>query len=274
MAESILVDRYRILRRLGGHKGCLAFEAAGADGTRVALKLLEIDASLRGDEALLRFRREGEVLARLAHPGIVRLLDRGEGVRHAWIALELLRGPTLTAGADTLAPTATLACIDAMLDALSHLHSHGVVHRDLKPANVVMDAHRGPVLCDFGIARLEHSLLTQSGELLGTPAYMAPECFLGQTWDARSDLFSAGVIAYELLTGRLPFDGANSGEIMLAIMQEPTPRASRWNPAVPPALDGVLAGALAKSPHRRFASAQSFREALRAVTTGSVRSTL
>ena len=249
-------------------------EAAGPDGSRVALKLLEIDSSVGGDEARLRFRREAEVLARLAHPGIVRLLDRGEGIRHAWIALELLRGRTLCAHVDLFSLSATLACLDAMLDALAHLHAHGVVHRDLKPANVVMDAYRGPVLCDFGIAHVDHSLLTQRGELLGTPAYMAPECFLGETWDARSDLFSAAVIAYEMLTGRLPFDGANSGEIMLAIMQEPAPRASRWNPAVPPALDELLAGALAKSPHRRFASAESFREALRAATTGSVCSTL
>jgi len=274
MPQPLQIDRYRLLRRIGGRQGCRVFEAATADGTRVALKLLEaVDGRLAApEEEVTRFRREAQVLQRLAHPGIVRLLAHGEESAGAWLAFELLDGPALSSPLQALSMAEALACIDRILDALAHLHAHGVVHRDLKPANVVLDPARGAVLCDFGIAHVQDSLLTQRGDLLGTPAYMAPECFRGEPVDLRSDLFSAGVIAYELLTGHVPFSGANSGEVMLAVVQEEPLPASRINPALSPAMDEVLATALAKPRERRFDSARAFASALRRAAAQAVAS--
>jgi len=259
------IDRYRIVRRLAGRSDCQVFEALTHDGTSVALKLLTPANPFRpaDDEALARFRREAALLQRFAHPGIVRVLDRGVARGRAWLALELLRGPTLSTAMRGMSMSATLACIAAMLDALGHLHAQGAVHRDLKPDNVMLDPERGPVLCDFGLVHVADSLLTQGGDLLGTPAYMAPECFHGEEVDARSDLFSFAVMAYELLTGQMPFRGATSGDIMLAVVQEQPPPASRCNPALPEALDRVLARGLAKRRQSRFASAAAFAAALR-----------
>lgn len=261
------IDRYRIVRRLAGRSDCQVFEAITHDGTSVALKLLTPENPFRpaDDEALARFRREAALLQRFAHPGIVRVLDRGEAQGRAWLALELLRGPTLSAAMRGMSMSAALACIAAMLDTLGHLHALGVVHRDLKPDNVVLDPGRGPVLCDFGLVHVPDSLLTQGGDLLGSPAYMAPECFGGEAPDARSDLFSMGVIAYELLTGKLPFRGSNSGEIMLAIVQDEPLPPSHWNPALPRALDAAIATALIKPRNLRYADAADFAAALRCV---------
>jgi len=119
------------------------------------------------------------------------------------------------------------------------------------------------VLCDFGLAHVEDSVLTQRGDLLGTPAYMAPECFHGEAVDARSDLFAVGVMLYELLTGRPPFTGENSGEIMLAIVQDDPIPPSYWNPALSSELDAILRTALAKLRHLRFGDAAAFAGALR-----------
>ncbi len=262
------IDRYRILRRIGGRPGCALFEAAVADGASVALKLFALRDTphMALAEALARFRRESQVVRRLAHPGIVRGLGWGEDASHAWLVLELLRGPGLSTALRGAGNAEKLAGVLRILDALGHLHAQGMVHRDLKPANIVLDMRRGPVLCDLGLVHVGDSLLTQRGDLFGTPAYMAPECFRGEEPDARSDVFSAGVIAYELLAGRLPFDGANSGEIMLAIVQEAPLPASRWNAAVPPELDAALATALAKPRHHRFASAAAFAAALQRVS--------
>ncbi|MCC7549010.1 MAG: serine/threonine protein kinase [Burkholderiales bacterium] len=267
------IDRYRIVRRLGGSGECRVFEAATPEGTAVALKLLLPADPPRADaaEVLARFRREAEVVQRLSHPGIVRLLDCGTDAGRAWLVLELVRGPVLSSVMRGLPLAAALACIDAILDALAHLHEHGVVHRDLKPANIVLDARRGPVLCDFGLAHVDDSLLTQRGDLLGTPVYMAPECFRGEAVDARSDLFSVAVMAYELLAGQSPFAGNNSGEIMLAVVQDEPLPASHWNAELPAAVDEVLACGLAKPRHLRFASAGAFavrlRQAMRTVAS-------
>lgn len=268
------IDRYRIVRRLAARGGCQVLEARAPDGSPAVLKLLRSAPSpdTGEDEALARFWREADVLRRLAHPGIVRLLDQGTDAGRAWFALELLRGPPLSAAMCGMPITAALACMAAILDALGHLHAQGVVHRDLKPANIMLDPARGPVLCDLGLAHIHDSLLTQRGDLLGTPAYMAPECFSGEEVDARSDLFSCAVMTYELLTGGAPFRGATSGDVMLAVVNEQPPPVSRCNPALPQALDAVLATGLAKPRQLRFASAAAFAASLRAATrtVGSV----
>lgn len=258
------VDGFRIVRRIGGRPGCEVFEATMDDGAPVALKLFALRGPAHaGAEALARFRREAQVLRRLAHPGIVRALCCGEDVQQAWLGMELLPGRTLAAAARAASCGQRIAWLLRILDALAHLHAQGLVHRDLKPANIALDAKRGPVLCDFGLVHLADSLLTQRGAMLGSPAYMAPECFGGEAPDVRSDLFSAGVIAYELLTGNLPFRGSNSGEIMLAIVRDEPLPPSHWNAALPRALDAAIVTALAKPPDLRYAGAVDFALALR-----------
>lgn len=267
MARLQHLGRYRMTRRLGGRGDCTLFEARdGADQRAVAIKVLDLqdtEAPIAG-EALLRFRREAQVLSNLHHPGIVRMLDYGENATHAWLVMELMQGRPLSVAMHGADVQRILRCVQRLLDALACLHRLGIVHRDLKPANVIVAANGVPVICDLGLAHVEDSLLTQRGELLGTPAYMAPELFLGEGMDARSDLFSVAVILYELLGGRLPFAGESSGDIMLGILQHTPEDVSRVNPSVPAVLDGILHMALAKQREHRFVSAEAFAEALRA----------
>jgi serine/threonine-protein kinase len=267
MSRPLHFGPYRVVRRIGGRSGCALFEASGPRGEPVALKVIDFahGAPAVAEEALQRFRREAALVQRLTHPNIVRMLAHGEDATHAWLALELVRGRVLSEAMRGSSQAAVLACIRRVLESLAYLHAHGIVHRDLKPANVVVTQQRGPVLCDFGLAHVEDSVLTQRGDLLGTPAYMAPECFLGEVVDARSDLFAVGVMLYELLTGRPPFTGENSGEIMLAIVQDDPMPPSCGNPSVSPALDAILRTALAKPRHLRFADAAAFAGALREV---------
>jgi len=260
---------YRIIRRIGGRSGCVLYEATGPRGEPVALKLIDAPpaAPAAAQEALQRFRREAALVQRLAHPGIVRMISQGENATNAWLVLELVRGRVLSEAMRGCTQAAALACARRVLESLTYLHAHGIVHRDLKPVNIVVTQGRGPVICDFGLAHVEDSALTQAGDLLGTPAYMAPECFHGEAVDARSDLFAVGVMLYELLTGRLPFTGANCGEIMLAIVQDDPMPPSHWNPALSATLDAILRTALAKPRALRFPSAAAFAGALRAVQT-------
>ena len=148
-----------------------------------------------------------------------------------------------------------------LLAALDYSHRHGVVHRDIKPANMMILADGTVKVADFGIARIEQSNLTQTGMILGTPSYMSPEQFMGQTVDGRSDLFSAGVILYELLTGEKPFSGSAT-TIMHKVLQENPLPPSTLNVQVPRPFDGVVKKALAKRPDERFQTAREFAEAI------------
>jgi len=269
MSRPLHFGPYRVVRRIGGRSGRALFEAAGPHGEPVALKVIDLAhcAPLAAEETLQRFRREAALVQRLAHPGIVRMISQGENATHAWLVLELVRGRVLSEAMRGCTQVAALDCVRRVLESLAYLHAHGIVHRDLKPTNIMLDAARGPVLCDFGLAHVEDSALTQRGDLLGTPAYMAPECFHGEAVDARSDLFAMGVMLYELLTGRLPFTGANCGEIMLAIVQDDPLPPSHWNCALSAELDAILRTALAKPRELRFPSAAAFAGALRALQT-------
>ena len=154
-----------------------------------------------------------------------------------------------------------------ILDALDYSHRQGVVHRDIKPANIILLASGAAKVADFGIARLETSTLTQAGSVLGTPSYMSPEQFMGQTVDGRSDIFSAGVVLYQFLTGERPFTGAFT-TIMHKVLKENPPLPSELNVQVPMAFDAVVRKALAKRPDDRYQSAAEFRQAILAVQTG------
>jgi serine/threonine-protein kinase len=233
----------------------------------VAIKILRRELA-RGDDAqtwLQRFQREARAAGRHSHPNIVTILDFGEEDGAPFLAMEYIEGRSL----DRLLKEAGrfphdrgVPMVLQILDALGFAHAHGVIHRDIKPSNIlVMDGGQVKV-ADFGIARIEASELTITGDVLGTPAYMAPEQLWGAPIDHRADLFAAGVVLFEVLTGVKPFRGKSVTE-MIALMQTRGPEDLLAHaPDAPPALRDVSARALAFDPERRFATAAEFSRAL------------
>ncbi|MGE0710106.1 MAG: protein kinase [Planctomycetota bacterium] len=260
-----LLGDYRLLEKLGQGGMGSVYLAEDSAGERVALKVLAAGAS--DEAARARFRQEAEVLERLDHPGIVR--PRGalqlEGER-CYYAMELVEGldlSRLVAARGGLPPAEALALVAAALEGLGAAHAAGIVHRDLKPTNLLVDAAGRVKLCDLGLARaLDMTRLTTSGTVLGTPAYMSPEQARGEEESARSDLYSLGVVLYELLAGALPFT-AKSPLAVLRMHTDVAPEPpSAQRPGLPPSLDAPVLRALAKDPAARFASAEEMRAAL------------
>lgn len=235
---------------------------------RVAVKVVKRPppGDPEGEEAHARFRREAVSAGRLNHPNIVAVYDYGENAETAWIVMELVEGGSLKQRLDrqerfTIPEIVRL--MDQMLQALAYSHGRGVVHRDIKPGNVMLTADGTVKIADFGIARLENSSMTQVGTVIGTPSYMAPEQLRGETVDARADIWAAGVVLYQLLTGEKPFDGGFSAVMHKALHTEPPP-PSQLSVTAPRAFDAVVARAMAKRPEDRFATATAFAEAIRA----------
>ena len=236
----------------------------------VALKVLRLDEGNAELAAKLRmrFRREAQAAGRLSHPGIVAIHEYGEdgAAGTAFIAMELVRGRDLKSAFDagnrfTLEQTARLMA--ELLAALQHAHERGVVHRDIKPGNIILIEGGGVKVADFGIARLDTSELTQLGSVLGTVSHMAPEQLTGEPVDGRSDLYSCGVILYQLLTGERPFGGPPASLMHKVLHEQPVPPSQRA-PALPVALDAVVLKAMAKEPAQRHADARTFAAALHA----------
>lgn len=268
------IGRYEISGELG--RGGMAVVYRGADPViqrPAALKVVR-KADLPADEAALvleRFKREAQAAGSLHHPNIVAIYEYGEDDEQAWIAMELVEGKSLREHLiEGWRPEITRlpAVIADLLEALDYSHSRGVVHRDVKPGNVLVSSMGTAKISDFGIARIERSHLTQEGEVLGTPYYMAPEQFDGQPTDERTDIYAAGVIVYEVLCGRRPFTG-QGGNLMRQILDAPPPPASTFEPKLPVSIDMALSRALAKKPESRYRSAREFLDALRAAFPGS-----
>jgi predicted Ser/Thr protein kinase len=233
---------------------------------RVAIKTVVLpdhgDAETSDD--LARFRREAQAAGRLNHPNIVGVYDYGESELLAFIVMEFVEGVTLKPAleqGERFSIADTVLIMTALLDGLAYSHANGVIHRDIKPANVMLTHDRKIKLADFGVARIESSSLTQAGTMIGTPSYMSPEQFTGHPADARTDLYAAGVLLYQLLTGEKPFEGGIS-VIMHKVLNVEPPPPSALSPAVPPALDSVVQKAMAKRPEARFATATEFAAAL------------
>ena len=261
------LGKYEIRRELG--KGAMGVVYEGWDagiGRRVALKTVRRD-QLEGGEAaelLSRFKREAQAAGRLNHPNVVAVYEYGEDEGTAFIAMEYIEGRELKDifdKSERVKLPDVLQLMTQLLEAIGHAHANGIVHRDIKPANVFLLADGRLKVGDFGIARMESSNLTQAGSVLGTPAYMSPEQFMGQTVDGRSDLFSAGVILYQFLTGEKPFTGQLT-TIMHKVLKEEPIAPSELNVQVPPGFDGLIRKALAKRPDDRFQNAQAFIAAL------------
>jgi serine/threonine-protein kinase len=235
---------------------------------KVAIKLIRADL-LDGEEHaeyIARFQRETRIAARCAHPNIVAVYDFAVHEGNPFLAMEYVEGPNLSQvlkQKGRLAPSSAVAVMGQVLDALACAHGFGIVHRDVKPANILLLSGERVKMTDFGISHLGVSGLTQAGAVVGTPRYMSPEQCRGDPVDGRSDLFSAGIVLHELLSGAPPFAGRNMTEIVPRIINDPAPDLRTLRPDLADRLVSVVERALAKRPDDRFASAQDMATALR-----------
>ena len=264
VAENTVVDgRYRILNRLGS--GGMAEVWCAQDtqlGRRVALKILQ-PRFAQDQELVERFRREASAAAGLQHPNVVNVFDRGEFDGTYYIAMEYVQGASLRDLINEgMSVEAAVGVTRQILAAAKFAHSHGVIHRDFKPGNVLVDREGRATVTDFGIAKAGVSEITQTGSVMGTAQYLSPEQAQGLDVTATSDLYSIGVILYEALTGRVPFEADSAVAVALKQVSEVPRPPSELNPAVPKALDAVVLKAMAKDPANRFQSADEFDAAL------------
>jgi serine/threonine-protein kinase len=273
------LGRYNIERTLG--KGAMGVVYEGIDprlGRRVAIKTIlksHLDEDTAKDYSM-RFVREAQAVARLNHPNIVQVYDFGEEGDIAYLVMEFIKGKELKTFFDAserfdLKEAVRVMC--ELCDALDFAHNAGIIHRDIKPANVMLDAQARTKLTDFGVARVQDSdktsvERTQAGTMVGTPAYMSPEQITGGNIDKRTDVFSAGIILYQFLTGEKPFTGSGAWTIAKKIIQEEPPLASSLNNAITPLFDAVVNRALAKNPDQRFQSARDLAVALKRALEG------
>ncbi len=260
---TLVAARYRIVGPLGrGGMGHVYRAEHVGLRKQVALKVIGGSAV---DQLAARFEREAQALARLDHAGCVRVLDHGAAGRAQYLAMELLEGGTLAAALDAdgpFSPPRAVAVARALLGALAHPHARGVLHRDLTPENVILAAGR-PVLIDFGLASVRDAgPLTANGMCIGSPSYIAPERLLGEPHTERSDVYSIGVILFELLAGAPPFLGDSPEEIMHAVLELPPRPLRAVRPDVSLPLEAIVRRAIARDPAHRYADADEMRSAL------------
>ena len=263
------LDKYEIQSEVG--HGGMAVVYRGRDTVldrEVAVKVLHPHLADR-EESRLRLRREALTVAKLRHENILEIFDySGEGAAESYLVTEFIHGMTLRQWLDTCwrpHPILAALIIHRLCVALTHAHRSDVVHRDLKPENVMIRADGCLKLMDFGIAQIiDHQKLTMTGQLLGSPAYMAPELISGRPLDARTDLFSVGIMLYQLATGMLPFSGRNPHEVLSRIADAEYPRPSTICPLVDDELEAIIAKALAREPDQRYQTSDALAHDLEA----------
>jgi len=260
--------RYHIQGELGSGAMGVVYRAHDPQIDRlVALKVLRQDR-VTSEEFVYRFLKEAKAIGRLSHPNIVTIYDAGQDHETIYIAMEFLEGKPL----NEVIQERRLSVQEVMnigvhvAEALDYAHSQGIVHRDIKPSNIFVTSFKRPIITDFGIARIDDPSSphqTQAGTILGTPLYMSPEQVMGKTVDGRSDLYSLGVILYELATGKNPFRGKNIAAIFRAIMEDTPAEPVKTDSSVPQVLSELIMKSIEKMPDKRFQTGRGIAEHLK-----------
>src|SRR5689334_6430051 len=268
---TVFDGRYRIVRKLGTGGVADVYLAEDQElGRRVAIKILN-DRHAADDSFVERFRRGAKKAGRLPHPDIVSGYDRGTAEGTYYIAMEYLDGRSLKELIVSRGPAPVKTSVEyarQILAAVGFAHRHGIVHRDIKPHNVLVGPEGRLKVTDFGIARSGASQMTEVGSIIGTAQYLSPEQARGAPVDQTSDVYSVGVVLFELLTGQVPFTGETPLEIAMKHLSEPPKPPSELRPEVPHDLDAVVMRALAKDPAQRYGSAEEMDADLARVARG------
>lgn len=267
------LERYEVGAELGrGAMAIVHLATERATGQQVAIKRLALQREFAAEDLAdvrQRFMREARAAGHLQHPDILQIIDAGEEGEDAWIAMEYVRGQDLShhTRANELLPVREVLMLAARLArALDYAHAQGVIHRDIKPSNVMLDREAGTLkIMDFGIAHIADGSRTRTGLVLGTPSFMSPEQLAGLRVDGRSDLYSLGVMLFQLLTGRLPHQSDSMAKLMHQIANQAAPDVRRLRPSLPENLALVLALTLEKRPELRYASGEQMAQDLDAV---------
>ena len=267
------IGKYKILDTLGQGAMGIVYKALDPDIDReVAIKTIRFDMlsdAAGKDEIMRRFIREAQAVGKLEHPSIITIYEVGREGDLTYIVMQLAKGKSLKEILDSgksYKPSEIIRLIEKMCEALDYAHSQGVIHRDVKPANILIDDSGDPFLVDFGVARLEMSTMTTAGSVMGTPSYMSPEQVMGKNVDSRADLFSLGVILFELFTNRRPFEGEHITTVVYKIAHEDPPTLSQVKNTGVQAFEPVIQKALAKDPKDRY---QTGRELAAGLTKAS-----
>ncbi|MGD2245967.1 MAG: serine/threonine-protein kinase [Candidatus Aminicenantes bacterium] len=264
------IGKYEIQSILGKGAMGIVYKALDPDINRkVAIKTIRFDLASEetdNEEIMQRFMREAQAAGKLTHPNIITIFDVGREQDLTYIVMQFIEGPSLqrliAQGEKFSVPDVT-KLMELVCGALDYAHQHGIVHRDIKPGNVLLDNNKKPYICDFGVARVDTSTLTQSGTAVGTPSYMSPEQVMGKKVDKRSDIFSIGCILYEVLTGRRPFEAESITTVIYKIINEEPPAISELKKGLPAGFGKIIGKALAKDPNNRYQSCGQLAEDLR-----------
>jgi len=265
------LGRYEILEELGRGEMGVVYKAHDPLIDRyVAIKTIDLQRlnEKEKEEYKARFYQEAKAAGRLNHPNIITIHDLGRKGDIAYIAMELMEGPELQDIGTKKQPLSIGEKLDIAFQVaagLAYAHEHGVVHRDIKPSNIMILRGRHVKIADFGIARMESALRhTRTGQIIGSPLYMSPEQIQSQALDLRSDIFSFGIVLYQMLTGLLPFNGDNVNSVWYQVIHEEPQKPSSLNPEIPEMLDGIVAMCLAKKPEDRYTNAHELAKDLHA----------
>jgi serine/threonine protein kinase/beta-lactam-binding protein with PASTA domain len=259
--------RYKILEMIGGGGMANVYLAHDMILDRdVAVKMLRLDFA-NDEEFIRRFRREAQSATSLAHPNIVSIYDVGEEDDMYYIVLEYVEGQTLKQYIQQNSPVKVETAIEIMrqlTSAISHAHQNHIIHRDIKPQNILIDMDGNVKITDFGIAMaMSATSITQTNSVLGSVHYLSPEQARGGMANRKSDIYSLGIVMFELLTGRLPFSGESAVSIALKHLQSETPSVRRWNPSIPQSVENIVLKATAKDSFHRYNSVEEMEEDLR-----------